>query len=64
MFCDGKIGAGWWIAAMAEAADAPDDRAGSDWGLPFDRPDTGSAFDDGQRPLTGFFRCVQLSRSA
>ena len=52
------------MADMAEAAEMPGDGVGRDRGRAFERPDTGSAFEDGQRPLTGFFLCTQPSRSA
>ena len=49
---------------MAAAADAPNDGGGSGWDRAFVTPETGSAFDDGHRPLADFFRCTQFSRSA
>ena len=41
---------------MVDAADWPDDGVESGCGRAVDIPDTGSAFDGGQRPLAGFFR--------
>ena len=40
---------------MVDAADCPDDGVGKAGERPFDSPRTGSAFDDGQSPLGGFF---------
>ena len=40
---------------MVEAADCPDDGGGTGAGRPLDRPATGSAFEEGHRPLCGFF---------
>lgn len=49
------MGDGWCIADIVEAADCPDEGVGRAGGLPLDMPKTGSAFDDGQSPLPGFF---------
>lgn len=43
-----------WSAEIAEAADVPDD-AGIECGRAFDRPETGSALEEGQTPLLGLF---------
>ena len=43
------------MADIVEAADWPDAAVGSGCGRAFDIPETGSAFDDGQSPRTGFF---------
>ena len=40
---------------MVDAADWPDDGVGRACGRAVDRPDTGSALEDGQRPLAAFF---------
>ncbi len=40
---------------MVDAADWPDEGVGPGPGWPLDRPATGSAFEDGHRPLWGFF---------
>lgn len=44
------------MADIVEAADWPDESAGSGCDRALDRPETGSAFDGGQRPFVGFFR--------
>ena len=40
---------------MVEAADWPEEGVGRTCDLAVERPDTGSAFDDGQSPRAGFF---------
>lgn len=44
---------------MVEAADCPEDGLGRGGGRPFDKPDTGSALDDGHRLFGGFFLAGQ-----
>ncbi len=43
------------MADIAEAAEVPGDGEASDCGRAGDIPETGSAFEEGQSPLVGFF---------